>query len=322
MTTSRQCRICDTTGEHPEYDIREMAMATREVFHYFQCANCGCLQIEQVPDNLGDYYPSDYFAYKLSRRLIKGDIRAWVDPKRVRSRLSGNNLFARLADRLAKPLDYLAWVIAAGADQESPVLDVGCGRGKLLLRMRIGGFRHLIGVDPFLDKSIEYANGVRIHKQELVDFSSATETRFKLIMFHHSYEHMQEPRQVMQAAEQLLALDGLILIRVPVADCWAWQHYHENWWQADAPRHLFLHTRKSMNILAAEAGLKIENTTYDATASQFIISELYARDIPLTESEQIRTIFSRNKLQEFRRHTEELNRTSQGEQAVFYLRRQ
>ncbi len=320
MTISRQCRICTDAGEHPEYDIREMAMATREVFHYFQCVKCGCLQIEQVPDNLGDYYPSDYFAYKLSRRLIKGGLRTWIDTRRVRSWLSDNTLLARLADRVAKPLDYLAWAIAAGVDQQSPVLDVGCGRGKLLLRMSIGGFSHLTGVDPFLDKSTEYPNGVRIHKQELVDFADMTETRFQLIMFHHSYEHMLDPHQVMKAAKQLLATDGLLLIRIPVAECWAWQHYRENWWQADAPRHLFLHTQKSMAILAAEAGLKIENINYDATASQFIISELYARDIPLTESGKIKTLFSRNEIMEFRRRTEDLNRASRGEQAVFYLR--
>lgn len=322
MTTSRQCRICETTAEHPEYDIREMLMATREVFHYFQCQECGCLQIEQVPDDLGKYYPSNYFAYKLPRRLIKGGMRAWIDPIRVRSRLSGSNLLAKLTDRLVKPLDYLDWAIAAGADQAAPVLDVGCGRGKLLLRMRLGGFTNLTGVDPFLDKSIDYPNGVHIHKQELADFARVTESRYQMIMFHHSYEHMLYPHQVMQAAEQLLAPDGLILIRVPVADSWAWRHYRENWFAADAPRHLFLHTKKSIGILAAEAGLKIDNIVYDSTPSQFIISELYSRDIPLTESSQIGKLFSRQEITRFRTRTKEFNRTAQGDQAVFYLKRQ
>ena len=322
MTTSRQCRVCDAIGEHPEYDIREMAMATRDVFHYFQCTQCGCLQIDQVPDNLGDYYPSDYFAYQLPRRLIKGGIRAWVDPKRVSSQLSGSHLFARLADRLAKPLDYMDWVTAAGADQTSPVLDVGCGCGKLLLRMRLGGFRNLTGVDPFVEESVEYPNGTRILKQELVDFAAVADTQFQLIMFHHSYEHMLDPRQVMQAAEKLLAPGGLILIRIPVADCWAWQHYRENWWAAEVPRHLFLHTKKSIGTLAEEAGMKIENIVYDSSVSQFLVSELYRRGIPLTESSKIKTLFSKNEIADFRRRAEELNRASQGETAVFYLRRQ
>jgi hypothetical protein len=50
--------------------------------------------------------------------------------------------------------------------------------------------------------------------------------------------------------------------------------------QLDAPRHLFLHTRKSFGLLAARAGLQIEKWFCDSTSFQFWGSELYQRKLP------------------------------------------
>jgi hypothetical protein len=36
---------------------------TRETFSYLACADCGCLQISNIPADLARYYPSDYYSY-------------------------------------------------------------------------------------------------------------------------------------------------------------------------------------------------------------------------------------------------------------------
>ncbi len=40
----------------------------------------------------------------------------------------------------------------------SRILDVGCGTGVLLYSLSNLGFRHLLGVDKFIDRDIQYAN--------------------------------------------------------------------------------------------------------------------------------------------------------------------
>jgi hypothetical protein len=37
--------------------------STQEEFAYWECSVCGCLQIVNVPENLGDYYDGSYYSF-------------------------------------------------------------------------------------------------------------------------------------------------------------------------------------------------------------------------------------------------------------------
>lgn len=296
-------------------------MGTGELFSYFQCARCGCVQIVEVPENLGDYYPSDYFSFKVPRRLLRPGLRGVFDRSRVRYLLSGHGFFGMLADRLAKPLDYMPWIKEARADLGSPILDVGSGYGKLLLRMRVGGFNDLTGIDPFVARDIEYSDKVRVLRCQIEDFAETAGRHFQLIILNHSFEHMAKPHAVLQAVERLLAPGGVIVLRIPVADSWAWEEYRESWWQADAPRHLFLHTRASIGFLAEAAGLRLDHVAYDSTISQFIASESYRRRMSKQPGADRLGELTKAEIARLQQRTDELNRSERGEMAAFYLRR-
>lgn len=94
------CRICGAKGR------------TREEFPYFECGRCHCLQIAEVPENLGDYYGEDYYSYQVGENP---DMK-FAEPVRNRSK----------------------------------ILDVGCGAGAWLLEMAGKGYGNLYGCDPFL----------------------------------------------------------------------------------------------------------------------------------------------------------------------------
>jgi len=94
--------------------------------------------------------------------------------------------------------------------------------------------------------------------------------------------------------------------------------------QLDAPRHIFLHSVRSIEICAEVAGLRVADIDFDSTAFQFWGSEQYKRGIPL-ESEQSflkgnRSLFKKQDIRRFREHADNLNRSQQGDQACFYLR--
>ena len=38
-------------------------------FRYLHSAHCGLIRFENVPDNMGDYYPSDYYAIPTIEQL-------------------------------------------------------------------------------------------------------------------------------------------------------------------------------------------------------------------------------------------------------------
>jgi len=145
-------------------------------------------------------------------------------------------------------------------------------------------------------------------------------------MFHHSFEHVADPLETLYFVKKLLSPNGTRLIRIPVVDSWAWENYGVNWVQIDAPRHFFLHSQKSMKILAKSAGFKIKEIICDSTEFQFWGSEQYKRDIPLNSENSYsvnpsKSIFSKREIRIFKEKAKKLNSESRGDQVAFYLKK-
>jgi len=218
-----------------------------------------------------------------------------------------------------------SWIthIPMNLNLNSRILEVGSGAGDKLLELRHGGLRHLTGIDPFIQSGINYGEHVRIRKGFVEDI---TET-FDFVMLHHSFEHMPQPREAFKKLKTLVPTGRFILIRVPVSNCYAWKKYGVNWVQLDAPRHFFLHTPRSLGLLAEEAGLEMVATVYDSRGFQLWGSEQYLRDIPLKDprspfcNPEGQTLFSQEELAAFAARARELNENGEGDQACFYFRK-
>src|ERR1035441_659421 len=63
------CSICANVAGNSTYTVAEMMYGSGELFDYFECAECKCLQIAAVPDDLSRYYPSTYYRDRKSTRL-------------------------------------------------------------------------------------------------------------------------------------------------------------------------------------------------------------------------------------------------------------
>jgi predicted SAM-dependent methyltransferase len=201
-------------------------------------------------------------------------------------------------------------------------LDVGCGAGVLLWDLRNLGFINTMGVDPYLEKDLEFANGLRIIKQTFFEVGGT----WDLIMFHHVLEHLANPLETLQHTTRLLPSNGTCLIRTPTVSSYAWEHYGTNWVQLDAPRHLFVHSTKSIKILADMTGLRLEKVFYDSTTFQFWASEQILNDTPLISEQSYavnpsNSIFKVSQMRMFKKWAGNLNLSEKGDMAAFYLRK-
>lgn len=147
---------------------------------------------------------------------------------------------------------------------------------------------------------------------------------YDLVMLHHSFEHMADPHRAMAAVARRVRPGGWALVRVPVADSHAWEVYREDWVQLDAPRHLHLHTPRSMARLAETAGFRIDGVEWDSSAFQFWGSEQYRLGMALSAPGSLSRgrrhgPFSRRQLRCWERAARRLNREGKGDQAAFYL---
>ncbi|RHJ79743.1 class I SAM-dependent methyltransferase [Parabacteroides sp. AM08-6] len=310
-----KCGICGNIENNTLYVVKEMMFGYKDQFKYFKCPLCGCLQILNIPENLDKYYPSNYYSYGIfsGHTSLQSKITDFLLSQVLKSRISHYCFWGEIAC-LYKSLyaDYFSGVSGAYLNYNSKVLDIGCGAGKLLLKMKKCGFKYLEGIDPYLKEDIKYINGVCVYKKDIYQLDKT----YDFIMLHHSFEHMPEPKKVFEKLSTILSVNGMIMLRVPLVDSYAWRKYGIDWFQIDAPRHLFLHTVKSINILAQNNGLKILRTVYDSRANQFIQSEKYMRDIAIANDSDI---FTSREISTFKKSADLLNSLKDGDQACFYL---
>jgi predicted SAM-dependent methyltransferase len=135
-------------------------------------------------------------------------------------------------------------------------------------------------------------------------------------MMHHAFEHMDHPDKVLVKIKELLKPTGRLLIRIPVANSYAWRKYHTQWFQLDSPRHIFLHTTASINLLAQQAGLTVDHIKYDSTFVQFASSEKYLLNLPFSDDF---SMFSKKQMKYFSNEAKRLNSIGDGDSACFYF---
>lgn len=293
---------------------------TRDEFSYFKCSNCGCLQIEKVPENLGDYYTTNYYSFELRK---KPAYKRAAKAMRIKMALQFKHLNSKSMKILGGVPPYIDWLKIAGVKYTSNILDVGSGAGELLMDMSNVGFENLTGVDPFIEVDKELGPGCNLYKQDLTEHDG----KYDFIMFNHSLEHVENQHEYLAKAFDLLNENGTIMVRVPLVDSYAWEKYKTNWVQLDPPRHLYLHTKESVKLMSEKASLDIKETVYDSTDFQFWASELYQKDTSLMDEnnqciKSPKGRFSREEIKEFRNKADQLNQNQKGDQAAFFLVKQ
>ncbi|MEQ1592437.1 MAG: class I SAM-dependent methyltransferase [Thiobacillaceae bacterium] len=322
------CHICGNQGKHPHYQPQERMFGWGDQFDYFKCHDCGCLQIADIPTDLPRYYPADYYSLAKTPENLPGWLTRKLNHQRVTYRLTGlSGLWEKLAWRFSalphdviQILPYLKPLI--DLSRNSRFLDIGCGEhSDWLNTLATCDFQHLTGLDPYL---------TRPGKRGGIDYLNAPLDQmpgeFDFISLHHSLEHIPDQHESLRQAHRLLAPGGTCLIRIPLVDSAVWEQYGLHWVELDAPRHLYLHTQKSLTRLAQQTGFDVIHTLHDSTAFEFAGSAQYLVDIPLTAPNSFwidsdNSIFNEDQMNQFRAQAKQANLEGRGGRAAFYLRK-
>ena len=296
-----------------------------DLFDYSHCLGCGAMELINIPDNISRYYPDNY--YSLQHVAPHPAPRGWKAPLqnlRNRATVFGNRgIWGPLA-LLGKPwraVEISTWLRHSPVRSfRARVLDVGCGSGHRLCRMHTVGFRDLTGVDPFATE-FEVRPGIRVLKQHL---SETKDGPYDLIMLHHSLEHMPDHAQVMSDIRRLLSPRGACLIRIPMAKNRLITKYGSRWVEWDAPRHLVLHTEKSIRELVTKSGFKVVRVDWDSNRFGYWASELYQRGLSLVDPttgkhRDPKAYFTKAELDQFDVLADEDNQLGQASRAAFWI---
>lgn len=235
-----QCPICSVQGlpflQAKDYNRR----ISTEKFLYHRCPSCGLIYLVNVPEDLGKYYPANYYAIPNDRK----------------------SLLANSAQKEYK-LEIVQKFINKGR-----LLEIGPAWGTFACLAKQSGFDvDVIEMDKQCCDFIQNKLGIRAIQSN--DPVAALErlSGYDVITLWHVIEHLPDPWALLRAAANNLAPDGIFVLAAPNPDAWQFHVMGKEWPHLDAPRHRYLLPAEVLTEYAAALGLeRIHYTTTDSDA--------------------------------------------------------
>jgi len=247
-----QCKICNSLLSKEINIAIEVRQKTNEEFIYLKCDTCGCVQIGQIPTNIEKYYNNYYSlnGIEKSKQII-----SFLRKSVFKFRLNNKNILGLLITMINPNMFF--WMEKKMFDFNSKILDIGCGNGSLLVKMAESGFVNLTGVDLFINNDITYfidQTEIKVLKKNFSDLSE----KYDLIMLHHVLEHIPDQHDFFKNIKKIMHKETKILFVLPIISDTIWDIYGIKGFQfEDAPRHFYIHSKKSLLLLFELYGLKI-----------------------------------------------------------------
>jgi 2-polyprenyl-3-methyl-5-hydroxy-6-metoxy-1,4-benzoquinol methylase len=231
-------------------------------FALVRCTRCDLVLTNPRPvlESLGYFYPSDYSPYEADelqrsnwwlRLLERSALRSYhgypKQPAGLLTRLLGSLALRKFRSR-RKRHEWFAY------RQGGNLLDVGCGGGVFLERMRDFGWK-VCGLELAADvaRRVEQRTGITIHVGTLPHLNLAPQS-FDAVTMWHVLEHVPNPRQLLASAAELLRPGGLLVIEVPNIDSETFEQFGNNWFGLELPRHFQHFNPKTLaGMLPSEA---------------------------------------------------------------------
>ena len=214
---------------------------TGERFVVGFCHNCRLHITTPAPGEaeLARYYPSSYYG-------------------------SGRR-FNRIVEWLLNHLYSYRALHIEGRQRPGKVLDIGCGRGLLLSKLRERGWEPQ-GTE-LSEEAAVYARerlGLPVSTCALQDCGFA-DGEFDLVILWHVLEHLHAPRAILQEVSRILKPGGVLLVAVPNFGSWEARWSGPGWFHLDVPRHLTHFTPQTLHDALDKAGLKLLSTNFFST---------------------------------------------------------
>jgi len=290
MNPPYRCEICDSEHLSPLH-LGEMMIGGAESFLYLKCKSCETTYQAEKLEDYSKYYPKSYYSFQYQEpKTWSGKVRRLKRRLRNQYYYFNKGFIGRLlAQARPCPTNHLSRHIHLRLNMS--ILEIGCGSGEMLHELGDLGVRRLVGVDPYIDQEIHFDNGVKIYRCSTENlFEIFRDQEFDLIIFNHSLEHSLTPVSDLNMARLLLSEGGEILIRIPVSGSTIADEYRNHWWSLDAPRHIYIFSKKSLPMVAEKSGLVVCRIHDEGTIDDYIASEQHKKGICLlSEQSYVKT---------------------------------
>jgi SAM-dependent methyltransferase len=256
------CHLCGREGRILHDALQDRLFNVAGEWRLRQCPeeSCGLIWLDPLPleEEIVKAY-TDYFTHgsepvsvgqrRVAVRLLRGVWRTWT-------RLTTADHFQRNLERLSP---------------RGRLLDVGCGGGDRLVRMRAQGW-NVEGVE-FDSRAVEVGraeHGLTIHAGSLSGAGLPAD-HYDVVSLAHVIEHVHDPIALLRECRRVLRPGGKLMVVTPNADSYGHRTFGKDWVHLDPPRHLQLFSAPALRQVSQRAG-------FDAPAVTF----LFGMNIPFS----------------------------------------
>jgi 2-polyprenyl-3-methyl-5-hydroxy-6-metoxy-1,4-benzoquinol methylase len=230
--TNSACYLCGKQGEVLYRNLTDRFFGAPGAWTLRKCkdAECGVIWLDPRPtlDEIGKAYHRYYTHGQVD--LVRQTRTARIGHAILHA-ISINLLGLRRERRRYKCI-YL--------DKTPPgrLLEVGCGNGKWLVRMRALGW-DVMGqeVDPAAAEHVHKKKGIPVH---LGPLETIEPDEYDVVILSHVIEHVHDPVATLTACHRLLKKNGLLIVLTPNAASYGHGKFGAAWRGLEPPRHLHL----------------------------------------------------------------------------------
>ncbi len=229
-----ECRYCNTLSPlfFTTQDWNRKITANR--FVYYRCPACGLIFLDPIPENLGQYYPRDY--YPIPATLA--DLEVASENERFKI-----NLITRFI-------------------KKGRLLEIGPAFGNFAYIAKRSGFDvEVVEMDARCCSFLQ--NIARIKTIQSLDAAEAIRAggSYDIITLWHVIEHLPDPWATLVAISESLPRGGFLVIAAPNPGAFQFRVLGRYWPHVDAPRHVTLISLPLLSKHLKSLGLETVWTT-------------------------------------------------------------
>jgi 2-polyprenyl-3-methyl-5-hydroxy-6-metoxy-1,4-benzoquinol methylase len=259
------CPLCHQEGARRLFFSQDRTHKLPGTFGLFRCMGCHAIFIQPwlSEEQLAGYYPVEYGRYRHSRSLDKKNYSG--GHRFVRENYYGYPASQRSTILTKTAAFALSFVMAKGVipyHGEGKILDIGCGGGSYLHRLRQWGWE-CYGVEPS-ENGVKQARslGLEVRLGLLAD-AQFPNAFFDVVRLNHVLEHLPNPTKTFREIDRILQPEGLVYLTVPNTRSLAFSLFKENWYALDSPRHVISYCPRTLETLCKRTGFEIADIRFN-----------------------------------------------------------
>lgn len=226
---------------------------------------------------LSRYYPDSYGRYRHSRAIGKKTykgIRRFVLENYYGYPSPQKRGFSPVGRGAAFFLSFFMAKDAIPYRGEGNLLDVGCGGGSYLYRLKSWGWNSY-GVEPSAVGAAQ-ARSLELHVyQGQLEEAAFPDSFFDAVRLNHVLEHLTDPHGTLCEIKRTMRPDGLVYVTVPNTRSLNFWLFGENWYGLDIPRHVVSYSPQALKFLCDGTGFEIVRMRYRSGPFNFVRSVKY-----------------------------------------------